>query len=417
MRRVLLVTYDFPPVGGSGVQRISKFAKYLPRFGWQPIVLTSRRGRMGPQDRTLLADLGEPEIHRTIAPDPYRWLASLGRRLSDRPASHPRGLHGNRLGPWHPAAWLVPDGKLPWLPFGVHWALKHRARACDAVVSTVPTPTAAILGSLISRAWRVPHIIDYRDPWTGGFYLPRRFSLLQHLEAAWERRILTGAAAACVVPGVLESLPDVDTPIRLIHNGYDETDFDEVTPTRADGDFVIAHVGILWRERDLAPLIGACGLLRDQLPEVAARLHFIQIGRIDRHVATQIQQLGATVRASAHPSVSHREAIGRMLAADLLYLPTSHDHVPGKTYEYLRSDTPILALGGRHSHLAKLLDETGGGLVVNHSDQQAIAHLIAGSVNGARPFPPVNQARLTQFSREAAARALASLLDDVGRAR
>ena len=412
MRRVLLVTYDFPPVGGSGVQRIAKFAKYLPGFGWQPVVLTSRHGRTGPRDPTLLADLGQTEVHRIRAPDLHRWLVALKGQISRGSAGHPAGLHGSHLGPWHPAAWLVPDGKLPWIPFGLQWSFGQRHRAWDLVLSTLPTPTAAILGSLISRAWRVPHVVDYRDPWTGAFYMPRRFTFLRRLEAAWERRILAGAAAVSVVPGVLESLPKAHAAVRVIHNGYDESDFTNAVPIREEGRFVIAHVGILWRDRDVGPLASAIDILLQQRPELSQRLRFIQVGRIDQCVSAQLEGLGETVEVSLRPSVTHHEAIGHMLGADLLYLPTSHDHVPGKTYEYLRSGTPILGLGGRNSHLAKLIAGTGGGQVVDHSDFTAMASFISELINGDRPHPPAGSSQLVRYSREAAAGALAGLFDD-----
>jgi glycosyltransferase involved in cell wall biosynthesis len=415
MRRVLLVTYDYPPVGGSGVQRIAKFAKYLPDFGWQPVVLTSQHGRIGPQDQTLLADVGQQEVHRIKAPDPHRWLTSLRSTISRETAGCPRGLHCSHLGPWHPAAWLVPDGKLPWIPFGVRWALGQRHRTWDFVLSTLPTPTAAILGSLISRAWDVPHVVDYRDPWTGAFYMPRRFPFLQRMEAALERRILASAAAVSAVPGVLEVLPRSNVPARVIHNGYDESDFSDAVPIRGDGRFVIAHVGILWRERDLSPLASAIDLLRQRLPDVSQRLQFIQVGRIDQFVAAQLERLGGTVEVTLRPSVTHREAIGYMLGADLLYLPTSHDHVPGKTYEYLRSGTPVLGLGGENSHLAKLIAETGGGRVVERSDCHEAAAFISDLMNHGQPYAPIEESRLVRYSRQTAAGALASLFDDVSR--
>jgi hypothetical protein len=413
MRSVLLVTYDFPPAGGSGVQRIAKFAKYLPAYGWRPVVLTTHRGRSGPRDPTLLEDVEHAEIHRTRAPDLYRWLGAVKRVLGIREDAYPVNLHGNHRGPWHPAAWLIPDGKLPWIPFGARWALTHRRdRHCDVVLSTLPTPTAAVLGSIIARFWRVPHVIDYRDPWSGGYYMPKRFELLRRLESAWERRILAGASAAVIAPGVHESLPRLDTPVEVIHNGFDEEDFVGAHPHRPpNGGFIIAHVGVLWRERGVSPLLAPLRLLRATSPALAEQLHFVQVGRVDRCVTGELEALGKSVRVSVYPSVSHSEAIAYMLGADILYLPTSHDYLPAKTYEYLRSGTPILALGATGSRLHSLLAETGGGEAIDPHHDHEIARYIEHVMTQSDCHQRAKLPALERYSRESSAQALAQVLE------
>ncbi len=420
MHRVLLVTYDFPPSGGSGVQRVAKLAKYLPTFGWKPIVLTTGHGRYSnPPDSTLLRDIEDIEIHRTWTPDLYsllaRWKESLGlgndrRRVSPATAGH-------RQGPWHPSAWLIPDGKLPWIIPALKWAksrcLDERAQV---VLSTLPTPTAAILGSLIARAWNVPHIIDYRDPWSGAFYLPRRLGPLRNLELALERRILAKSVKATIVPGFARHLPKVDTPIEVIHNGFDESDFTSSSPVRPAGDFVIAHIGILWEGRDVEPLNKALILLNERIPELKNRIHFIQVGRIDKGIASQLERLSIHFKTTTLASVPHLEAIGYMLGADLLYLPLSFDHIPGKTYEYLRSRTPILAVGSEASHVRSLLAETGAGVTLAPADTSGMARFIEDVMtNGHAAATFSARAGLEKYSRESQAGQFARVLDDAVR--
>jgi glycosyltransferase involved in cell wall biosynthesis len=410
---VLLVTYDFPPAGGVGVQRVAKFAKYLSRLGWRVSVLTTRHGRSGPRDPSLLDELADIQVHRTLAPDPFRALSAMSSPRSAK-GQHPTRLHGDTLSLWHPAAWIVPDAKLPWVPFGVDWALGSDRERCDVVVSTLPTPTAAVLGSMIARLWRVPHVIDYRDPWTGGFYLPPRAEWLRRLELAWERRILRGANAAVIVPGVREHLPPVDTPVTVIHNGYDEDDFVDNQPRRpADADFVIAHVGILWKKRDLASLLSALDSLTRRLPDLGRRVHLLQIGQVDGHVAHQLETASSRMRVTSLPYVPHREAIAYMLGADVLYLPTSHDGLPGKTYEYLRSGTPILGLAAPGSHLDRLLAETGGGEVIGHMNVERIATFIEQVMTDPAASRAADASILRDFSREMTTVELAEVLREI----
>ena len=413
MKRVLLVTYDFPPVGGSGVQRIAKFAKYLPRFGWHPTVLTTRHGRLGPSDPTLARELMDIEVSRTLAPDPFRWIDAVARAVGLRRSNHPTSLQGDRLRPWHPGAWLIPDGKVAWIPFGVSWALQRGPpERCDIVLSTLPTPTAAILGTLIADIWGVPHVMDYRDPWSGAFYTPARPPLFERAEARLERAVVSKATAVAVAPGADVTLPALDIPVRVIHNGFDESDFDHVLPKRPNGGFVIAHVGTLWKGRDLTPLIGALDLLHESQPGLAGHIHLLQVGRLDHHVAQQFTQLGARFQVTVIPSVSHPDAIAYMLGADLLYLPTTHGLVPGKTYEYLRSGTPTLALAAKGSHLQSLLAETGGGELIDGRDLNDIAHFIEKCMRQSDHPSPTVPAALARYSRLAAADRLAKLLNE-----
>jgi glycosyltransferase involved in cell wall biosynthesis len=410
---VLFISYDFPPAGGVGVQRVVKFAKYLSRRGWEVSVLTTRHGRSAPRDPSLLGELDDVQVHRTWTLDPFRALSALRTPISAR-GRRPGRLHGDTLSLWHPAAWIVPDAKLPWVPFGIAWALSHDDVRRDVVVSTLPTPTAAILGSAISTTWDVPHVIDYRDPWTGGFYLPARARWLRRIESAWERRLLNGAAAAVIVPGVREHLPSVDTPVTVIHNGYDEEDYIDTTPLRPpDADFVIAHIGVLWKKRDLTPLLSAIDALSQRSPDLGRRVHLLQIGQVDDHVARQLETAAARIQVTRMPHVLHRQAIAYMLGADLLYLPTGHDGIPGKTYEYLRSGTPILGLGAESSHLDRLMAETGGEEVIEHQDIERIATFIEKLMTGSTSRRRVYDRALSSYSREATADSLASVLGNV----
>jgi glycosyltransferase involved in cell wall biosynthesis len=160
-------------------------------------------------------------------------------------------------------------------------------------------------------------------------------------------------------------------------------------------------------------LIGALDLLRQSQPQLAGRIHVLQVGRVDRYVAQQFTKLAARFQVSVLPPVTHPEAIAYMLGADLLYLPTTHVLVPGKTYEYLRSGTPTLALGGGGSHLQSLLAETGGGVAIDHGDLDGIARFIEQCMRQPDHPRPTVPSALARYSRAAAAEKLAVLLDDV----
>ncbi len=144
-------------------------------------------------------------------------------------------------------------------------------------------------------------------------------------------------------------------------------------------------------------------------------MHFLQVGQVDRHVAHQMEINTLGVPISYEPYVSHADAIAYMQGADLLYLPTSHDCMPGKSYEYLRSQKPVLGLGAPGSHLHRLIAETGGGHVVPHDDFRGIARVIERAMTEASAYRPARRDVLSAYSREAGTRRLARLLDRLTR--
>lgn len=421
VKRVLLISYDFPPTGGSGVQRPTKFAKYLPKYGWRPVVLTTRRGRPVARDPSLLEDVGDVEVHRTPAPNPDRTLKRL-RKMFARPdgvdaelvAAEPR-----RVGPWNPRAWLVPDAKVFWIPFGLAWAARvARNDRADLVLSTIPSPSVAILGWRIARMWGVPHVVDYRDRWAGGFHIPQRIRPLEAFELSLEREILAHASAAVVVRDeelstIRRLVPDRNLPVEIIMNGYDESDFEGVRPQRPVGGFVIAHVGVLYQCRDLGGLVNALKILATREPHLLRQVHFVQVGTVAFFARQQLAEMEKIVRVSVVPQVPHPEAIGYMLGADLLCLPTYDNAVPGKTFEYLRAGRPILGIGDDAPSLREILTPLRRGEVFTRDDAAGVGRYLKRIMRDGSRVEPADIEALTVFSREAGVERLAALLDRI----
>ncbi len=384
MKRVLLITYDFPPTGGSGVQRPTKFAKYLPTYGWQPVVLTTRLGRPVARDPSLLADVADVEVHRVAAPNPYRTVKRMRRMLGieKRLRAEPVSADLGRVRGWNPQAWLIPDAKVFWVPFGFAWAAtlpKHKR--CDLVLSTIPTPSAAILGWQIARMWKVPHVVDYRDPWADGFFIPERIRPLKAFEMYLERNILRHASAAVIVgerelAEIRRFVLDPPLPIEVISNGYDESDFLDVKQKRPEGKFVIAHVGVLYQQKDLSGLLRGLQILAARTHDLVREVHFVQVGTVAVGTRKQLDEMQKVVRVSVIPPVSHPDAIAYMLGADLLCQPTFDNAMPGSTFEYLRAGRPILGIGDEAADLGKLLVQFGRGEVFAGRDGVGIADFI-----------------------------------------
>lgn len=425
MKRVLLVTHDFPPVGGPGVQRAAKFAKYLPRYGWEISVLTVQTSGLVPQDRSQLGDVRGLRVHRTPAPSPYRAAMRLGRMagLAYRPEEHIPGPPGKRVGPWDPRAWLIPDGKILWVPFGVAWAVtRKRSDRSDLVLSTIPTPSASVLGWLIARSWHVPHVIDFRDPWAGAWFMPRRAKLARKFEQWLETRVLSESAGAVVAQDkwgseIRSVVPDNGFLVKIIMNGYDESDFQGVRPCRPEARFVVVHAGGLYdrgaQATNLTGLRLAAELLAERQPQLAREMKFVQIGAVDRIMRAELALMERSVRVSVHAAVPHRQAIAHMLGADVLYLPTFDNIIRAKTFEYLRAGHPILAVGDDLEATGEILARFRSGETFRNGDAAGIAGFLERAWRAQAPQKRPQPRELVEHSREEGARRLAEMLDHV----
>ena len=228
-----MVAYHYPPEGGSsGVLRTLKFSKYLPKHGWLPHVLTLRDNFYPVQDRGLLQDIPpEAVIHRTFALDSSRHLAIKGR---------------------HFALFTVPDPFVSWLPFGVAQGIKViRQWPIRSLYSTSPSPTAHLIAGCLKQLTSLPWIADFRDPWIEKDLYPTPGSLRFRVESVLEKWVIRNADYLTVTTPrlrdeFLERYPDIlPNKIKVIFNGFDESDFQFVDSVRRTDCFEIIHAGLV----------------------------------------------------------------------------------------------------------------------------------------------------------------------------
>lgn len=425
MKRLLFVTYYFPPSGGSGVQRSLKFAKYLPEFGWRPTVLTVRpeRASWPDPDPDSVADIpGGTPVERTGAWDPYAGYARLLRRKKQDVVTV--GFTGEagaasrrRFARWIRANLFLPDARIGWVPFAAARAQKLLRQPFDAILTTGPPHSTHLVGLAARRG--TPWLVDLRDPWTEIDFreaLPMT-APARALDALLERRVLRRANGVSVVsPGMQRRLVERGYAApALIENGFDPADFAE-TPERgvAQDAFVVAHVGYMNRARNPEALWKA--LSDPALDWPRLRLRFT--GQVDSAVLASASASCAGVPVDALPYVPHREAIARMREAALLLLsinrvPGAEGIPTGKLYEYLASGRPVLALGPVNGDAARILEETGGGRLFDFEDAAGVRAFLRRHYEAWRAGAPMQGAspdRILRYSRREQAGRLAALL-------
>lgn len=392
MKRLLLVTYYFPPSGGAGVQRTLKWTKYLREFGVEPVVLTVEAGAYPSLDPTLESDVPDGvEVIRTKALDPFGVYGALTGR-SRREAVAVGSVAdadgwAKRLGLWVRANVFLPDARVGWVPFARSAAYERIGRGdIDAVLTSGPPHSVHLVGLGLRRQLRalgLRWIADFRDPWTGiTFYdeLPMT-GLAKGLDRRLERRVLRSADRVVTVSPTwardLERQGDLQSgTIEVIENGFDPADFAGLQePIRADA-FEIAHVGSLYAPRNPEALWAAIARLRAEgaVPKLRIRL----VGRVDAVVEGALERHGLAEAVDRTPVVPHDEAVRAMARAGLLVLSIEDVRqdagiLTGKLYEYLASGRPVLALGPVGADADRLLRQSGGGTLRDRADVDGLA--------------------------------------------
>jgi len=395
MKTVLIISYHFPPDTSVGGRRPAKFARYLPSFGWRPLVLTVDPRYHEATDKTHPPEAASVE-HTGMMPsfeDAYRWLK---RRLS-RPGGVPPAPSAGSAMP-KPRSFLrslglalmyLPDKQLPWVPFAVARGLQITSRRrIHAIFTTSPPNSVQIAGALLHGLTGIPWLADLRDPWTNEAQPDyQRTAIARLLNAPIERATLAHADRIITVTDEMHhyyrSLLDRGIEhFHLIHNGYDPSDFPQPPVPQAGGPLTLRYLGSFYHSRDPRWLLEAAGQLiaRGEAAPGQLRIEFIghcaqtPSGPIDQMIATN----GLQGVAEAIAWMPHREALGRMQAADvaLLFAPRQKMQVPAKLFEYIGARKPVLALTEPDGSTGRLVGRARCGRVVDQRDVDGIARVL-----------------------------------------
>lgn len=425
-----MVSYGFPPTGGPGVQRSAKFAKYLPDCGWTPIVWATTCVEHMPVDETLLEGLPpELAIHR------FHGAKRGGvRHILGNSASKGGLLSGiaKRID-WRWSRWqadrALPDAAASWAKASVKPLCQlARREGVDAIYSTFSPISNHCLAMALKRRLGLPWVADFRDLWTDDYRYTQPSSARRQADSTLQAEILQSAD---VVIGVTDRqteilashVPGSESKFVSITNGYDPDDFVEPADGKAmpgaDRAFVLAHVGRLDRWRTQQPLYdGLRQFLTKENHRPNLRCHVV--GHVGRDVGEKLRATGADCRMTGY--VDHREAINEMRKADVLLLcvppgPNGDSVIPGKLFEYLAAQRPILVIGPKGGESERIVRQCGAGLAVGF-DAEAIAGALRamyGDWLKKEDRFRCNPAKLQQYARPHLARKLAAVLDKISR--
>ncbi len=371
-KQVLIVAYFFPPMGGAGVQRITKFVKYLDRFDWQPYVLSAEvLEQQKIEDTSLEGDLPFGlEVHRTRIFMLPTWLPWRIRDFLTR--------------------WLlVVDPQLGWYPFAVQHAKSWlKKQLIQAVISTSAPYTAHLIAMRLKTLAGIPWIADFRDPWVNNFSNTFATPLHESLARRLERKVALAADAVVVVSdpmkqALCERIPGLPAEkVYMIPNGFDPDDFSSLSEAkRPEGKMMIVYNGSFYNQGRTAEAIlhGVRQALDNGLVPVG-KLLLRFIGNTGKELALFVKKLGLDDMVEIRGYLPHRESLSHLIAADILLLIIGSGHgteavYTGKIFEYLAAHKTILCLAN-DGVASRLIREAQAGTIVPPDDISAISNAL-----------------------------------------
>lgn len=436
MKRVLVITYYWPPTGGSGVQRWVKFARYLPSEGWQPVIYTPENPEQLAVDHSLEKEIPEEaEIIKTHITEPYELYKKFLRRsghgkeaVEVNPVNAQNKSLAQKVAMWVRGNFFRPDPRCMWIRPSVKYLKKYlEEHPVDLIVSTGPPQSMHLIGRRLAKETGLPWIADFRDPWTKIFYF-KHLSMTRATER-WhykmEKKVLDDATVVVAVsPLVQKEFQEVTkTPVELITNGFDESDYPETNDSESAGgpdkDFTVTHTGLFAAD-------GNPTVLWDVLTEKCAEdsdfrkhLKIKLIGKTDIQIIRSIEDVGLKDNLIDLGYQPHEVAVDEQRKASLLILPLRKEPeykavLPGKLFEYIASRRPVLGIGQPDGAMAMIMDSTKTGTVLDWNDREAVGRFIDRCwCDHCKGTLTVEGTDISQFTRRNLTRRMAELFDRI----
>ena len=387
MKKVLIITYYWPPMGGGGVQRWLKTTKYLREYGWEPVIFTTQNGEASVIDESALKQI--PKNIETIKVpiwEPFGVYKKLtGKKKNEKlvpgtVASDGKSMMQN-LSVWVRGNLFIPDARKFWIKPATKQLKEYlKANKIDAVVSTGPPHTTHMIALNVTKKFNIPWLVDFRDPWTNiDFY--HQLKLTNWADKKHKRLELEVLNKASQVVTVTWSWAEDFLRISgkmpmVITNGYDPSDFVNAGKLTLDEKFTITHAGSLNDDRNPHVFWEALAELCKE-ESFANDLEIKFIGQVAPVAVQELTTFGLLGNLNLIENLPHNKVVEELMKSQLLLLPLNDTPnidgvVPGKLYEYIGAKRPIICIGKTTGDAAKIIKETNAGTISGFEDVKTL---------------------------------------------
>jgi len=391
-KRILVVTYYWPPSGGAGVQRWLKFTKYLPDFGWDPIVFTPENPDFDLKDESLLVDVNnDVEVLKFPIWEPYQIFKKLSgnkRIQQGQILETDKKSVFKRLAIWLRGNLFVPDPRIFWVKPSVDYLTSIiQSNDIKYMITTGPPHSVHLIGKgLKLKNPTLTWVADFRDPWS-------QWDILKKMKISsfiWKRHLKLEQSVLKMADSVLATGPTAAQEFRdlgarkvaFITNGFDAADTtDEDLSTKRRSQFKVSHLGMLSQDRN--PVV-----LWKVLEELCSLPAFYKVfelhltGILSPEVVLSIKQYPRlSTKLVLSESIPHTGVFRSNRESDVLILlqtraEGANSQLPGKLFEYLSAKRPVLALGAEGNDISNILDATKAGKSFGYAEKEEIAKFL-----------------------------------------
>ncbi|WP_272022459.1 glycosyltransferase family 4 protein [Olleya namhaensis] len=383
-KKVLIITYYWPPAGGPGVQRWLKFVKYLPEFNIEPIVYCPSNANYPITDVSLV-DQVSPDL--TVLKQHIKEPYKLAQLFSKKSKTISKGIIAEkekqslmeRLMLFVRGNFFIPDARKNWVKPSVKYLSTYiKDFNIDTIITSGPPHSLHLIGLELQQKLDVTWIADFRDPWTTiGYHKQLKLtsaSKIKHKNL--EKKVLNNANKIIVTsPSTKVEFEQITTqPIQVITNGYDH---EKVTTFGLDKKFTLSHIGSLLSKRNPEVLWKVLRDLINEDSDFASNFQLNLVGAVGKEVLQSIETHSLTSSLNSVGYVSHNEAVMFQKKSQLLLLIEIDSEItkaiiPGKLFEYMVANRPIIALGPIGADVASIIKETNTGQFFNYQDYDAL---------------------------------------------
>lgn len=428
------------------MQRILKFVKYLPEYGWEPVVLTVEDADFPARDESLMKEIpANINVYRTKILEPY----GLYRRLTGRKKSSAIDVDNinkegkkrflEEVAEFIRATFFIPDARRGWLRYAVKEGKKIiDAETPDLIFSSSPPYTCAMTAMKLKRyhfkkyGKRIPWVSDFRDAWTGYLTSPKRRSIPAAIDSGYERNTLNEADAVTMVANGIkddfdEKYPEVSKEKKyfLIRNGFDSEDYKGLEYDKSKNEkFTVVYTGSMYGKRNPFFFLDTIAELEDEDKIDINKLRIVFVGRMGREIEDYISRSKLKSVIKHIPYVPHSESIKYLLKADAMLLLIDEDKyskmiVSGKVFEYLGTSLitgkPVLAIASE-GEAADLIRETSAGEIIPHNNREYLSKVFLKYYNsfltGGKNLPSTDSKEIKQYNRKLLTGKLAEVFEN-----
>jgi glycosyltransferase involved in cell wall biosynthesis len=430
MKKVLIITYNWPPGGGIVVLRCLKFVKYLRNFGWEPIVYTVSNPTYPYLDYSNEKDIPEGI---TIIKQPIVEPIGIFKKISGRKKNEPllnivqssskKRSFADTFGIWVRGNFFIPDARALWIKPSVKYLEKYlKDNPVDAILTDGPPHTNTVIGLKLAQKLNIPWLADFQDPWTQVDYYEK---LLIGKRADKKHRKLeqdtfkTANKITIASPTWKKDIESIGAKnVDVVYYGFDEDDF-RGFEKKSSAHFKLFHAGLLGNDRNPSVLFESLSELISENPELKQIVRIVLAGETDYEIFETIKQNHLEEVTENLGIINRQEVFKHYSDSSLLLLPINKSknakgRIPGKLYEYMRTFTPILAFGPKDGDVKHIIESKSLGQSFEYDEKTLLKEYLRNEINcfvqnGYKTL----SSDISEFSNENQTKKIASYLTDI----